>query len=545
MIPVLRPYQAALDFQIDAAWAAGCKNVLAELPTGAGKTVTFSKKLRDHNGAGVAIAHRQELVGQISLSLSHFAIRHRIIGPPKVIKIILEKQRDELGRTYYDPNAPIAVAGVDTLIRRVDSLQRWINQVTLWIQDEAHHVLRANKWGTATTMFPHARGLGVTATPGRADGKGLGRDADGVFDKLVSGPGMRDLINAGYLSDYEIYCPPSDLDLSEVHVDASGEGNKDDVKKAVGKSRIVGDVVAHYLRIAPGKLGITFASDVETAQKIADQYNAAGVPAAMICSLTSDDERERLIKMFKARQLLQLVNVDLFGEGFDVPGIEVVSMARPTWSYNVYAQQFGRALRTLIGKLFGIIIDHVGNVFRHGLPDKPRRWTLDAREKSGRKERDPNLIPLTSCTAPGCFRAYEAILNSCPYCGSVPEPAGRSRPEQVHGDLYKLDPAVLAAMRGEVDRIDGPVMVPMGMTGAAAGGLVKSWRERKEAQVSLRNSIALWAGYRRAEGHDDSQIYKLFYWKFGTTVIEAQALGRGEAENLTAKLEDSIYAQAI
>jgi superfamily II DNA or RNA helicase len=534
--PALRPYQHDLDVAVDQAWQAGARNVLAVAPTGSGKTVLFSDKLTKHRGAAVAIAHRQELVGQISLSLARFGLRHRIIGPRNVIKLILEQHRAETGRQYYDPNAPIAVAGVDTLIRR--DLGAWRQQVTLWVQDEAHHVLRGNKWGKAVDLFPNARGLGVTATPERADGKGLGDHADGVFRRLIQGPSMRDLINGGYLADYRIFAPPSDLDLNPVRTAADGDYNRSDLRGAVRKSHIVGDVVDHYRRIAPGLLGVTFATDVETAGEIADRYNAAGVPAKMVCAKTPDAERNASIRAFRERRLLQLVNVDLFGEGFDVPAIEVVSFARPTQSYAVFAQQFGRALRPLPGKSHGIVIDHVENVQRHRLPDADRKWSLDAREKTSRTARDPDAIPVTTCTA--CFRVFEATSATCPYCGHKPEPVGRSRPEQVEGDLYELDPAALAALRGEFERVDGPVRIPMGLSGPPAKALANRWRERQEAQRDLREHIALWAGHRRADGMADAEIHRRFYWRFGVDVMTAQTLGAREAGDLTARISDNI-----
>lgn len=534
----LRPYQLDGIAAIRESWDRGARNVLFTLPTGGGKTVMFSDVLAHHTGAACAIAHRQELVGQISVSLARFELRHRIIGPRNVIRHIINLQRRETGRAYYDPNAAIAVAGVDTLVRRADALAGWCRQVTLWVQDEAHHVLKANKWGKATKLFPNARGLGVTATPERADGKGLGNHADGVFETLVAGPSMRDLINGGHLAEYRIFAPRSDLDLAPVRLAADGDYNRDDLRVAVRRSHIVGDVVAHYMRIAFGRLGVTFATDVETAANIAEQYRAAGVPAALVTAETPDEERARTIEQFKARRLWQLVNVDLFGEGFDVPGIEVVSMARPTQSFAVYAQQFGRALRPLPGKAAGIIIDHVGNVERHRLPDAPRGWTLDAREKSARRERDPDAIPVTTCTK--CFRVYESLTTTCPFCGAAPTPRGRSRPEQVDGDLHELDPAALAALRGDIERIDGPAQIPHGLARPARARLEVQWRERREAQRILRGMIALWAGYRKAEGMADSEIYRRFFFKFGIDVMSAQALGRPDAETLTARISDAI-----
>jgi superfamily II DNA or RNA helicase len=242
----------------------------------------------------------------------------------------------EYGRSYYDTTATVAVAGVQTLVRRGEMLGHWLGGVSLVVQDESHHLLSGNIWGKAANMFPNAKFLGVTATPCRADGKGLGAVADGIFEKMVIGPDMRTLIGMGYLTDYRIFAPPSDLDLSNVKIGAEGDYTRPGLKKAIEKSHITGDVVKHYKRIADGKLGITFAVDVETASNIAAQFNAAGVPAEVLSAKTPDLMRHQVIQRFKNREILQLVNVDLFGEGFDLPALEVVSMARPTESFALY-----------------------------------------------------------------------------------------------------------------------------------------------------------------------------------------------------------------
>lgn len=541
----LRDYQQALYSDIHSAWGF-LHNVLAVLPTGGGKTVMFANAIADESGPAVAIAHRQELVGQISIALAKYGVKHRIIGPKSVVKLVVSQHMEQLGRSYYDPGARKAVAGVDTLVLRADDLKDWCNSVRLWVQDEAHHVLRANKWGTAATLFPNARGLGVTATAVRADGKGLGRHADGVFDTLVEGPGMRDLINRGYLTDYRIFAPPSDLDLSGVSIsDRTGDYNPHQLKKSIQKSHVVGDIVAHYLRLAHGKLGITFTVDVETAGEIAEQFRAAGVPAEVVSAKTPDRTRVEILRRFRNREIKQLVNVDLFGEGFDVPAVEVVSMGRPTESYGLYAQQFGRALRILPGKDVALIIDHVGNVIRHGLPDAPRVWTLDRRERRARSEFDPDVIPVKAC--PACAGVYERIYKQCPYCGFVPVPSVRSGPEFVDGDLCELDAATLAALRGEVLRIDespeqaAQRLARSGAPRAAVLGLAKRHKERQEAQKELREAVALWGGKQRAAGRPDSESYRRFYFRFGgVDVLTAQTLGRPEALALAERVRADL-----
>ena len=559
----LRPYQSKLKSDVYGAWDSGVKNVLAVSPTGSGKTVLFSDVIKEHEGASCAIAHRQELVTQISLALARDGVRHRIIGPDKVIRLANRIHMDELGKSYFNANAPAAVAGVDTLVRRRNELSHWLTRVTKWVQDEAHHVLIKNKWGKAVDMFPNAIGLGVTATPTRADGAGLGSWCGGVFDEMIEGPQMRALIEMGYLTDYRVFAPPSDLDLTNVNITASGEFSPAPLKAAVQKSHVIGDVVSHYLRIAPGKLGITFATDVETATDIAREFNRAGVPAEIVHAGTPDAERVEILKRFKARELLQLVNVDLFGEGFDLPAIEVVSMARPTQSYSLFVQQFGRALRLMISKILAgawdtytdeqrrafiaesskphaIIIDHVGNVERHNLPDKPRVWTLEGRKKG--KKKDDNEIPVKVCVNPECVAVYEAIKNTCPYCGLKPEPAERSGPEFVDGDLLELDPETLAEMRGEISEVDKDKELArqdaknkyMPKVGEYAH--VSRHVERQEMQTALRESIKWWGAYQRELGRDDSESYRRFYFRFGVDILTAQALNKKDALALAEKI---------
>jgi superfamily II DNA or RNA helicase len=297
----------------------------------------------------------------------------------------------------------------------------------------------------------------------------------------------------------------------------------------------MGDVIDHYLRLAAGKLGVTFATDVKTAEELAEKFNAAGVPAAAVSAATPDLERINLLKQFKNRQILQLVNVDLFGEGFDLPAIEVVVMARPTQSFSLYVQQFGRALRIMPGKERAIIIDHVGNVIRHGLPDAPRLHTLDAPEKRGAAKK-PEGIPVRACAE--CTAIYERVLVKCPFCGYAQPPAFRTGPEAVDGDLIELDPATLADMRKEIEKVDKPAEIYKAELEAKhtpkLGVLanVKRHKSRQAAQSELRETIANWAGIQRAAGIDDRESYKRFFFLFGMDVLTAQTLDAKEANNL-------------
>lgn len=561
----LRPFQQTIKAAVFQQWQDGRRNVLVKSPTGSGKTVILADIVRTVDKASAVIAHRSELVSQISLALAGEGVRHRIVGPDSLRRNCVSLHMDRLGRTAYDPAARVGVCGVDTLVNRDVKADAWFSQVGLWVQDEAHHVLKDNKWGTAAQMFPNAYGLGVTATPARADGKGLGAHADGLFDAIVQGPEMRELIDAGYLTDYRIFAPPSDVDYSEVSITASGDLSPAKLRAAVHASdKIVGDVVKHYLRIAKGKLGVTFAVDVESAKEIAAAFNAAGVPAEIVSAKTPDLLRAQILRRFERREVLQLVNVDLFGEGFDLPAIEVVSMVRKTESWPLFVQQFGRALRLMIskqlaaawgdftdqqrldhiagsGKPVALIIDHVGNVIRHGLPDAPRADSLDRR--ASRSSGPSDAIPLRTCANPNtdgagtpCASVYERFRKTCPFCGFYPEPPARSAPEFVDGDLFELDAKTLAAMRGQVAAIDGAPRIPHGLPPLAVAGVRKQHAQRIEAQQDLRDQIALWAGWQAAQGFDDSQSYRRFFHAFGIDVLGAQALGRPDAEALTLRL---------
>lgn len=552
-----REYQAELDHLVCEAWRHGARDVMPVLPCGGGKTVVFSNMLAREQGASCIIVHRNHLVGQASKTLARNGVRHRVLGSLATQRtcVQLHMSDPEIGRNFVDPSAPCAVAGVDTLIG-MDTRDPWFARVSLVITDEGHHLLAGNKWGKARAMFPNARGAAFTATAMRPDGKGLGRHTDGLIDSLVQVIGMRELIQMGYLADYRIFAPPNTLDLSEVGISAGGDFSPPNVAQAVKRANITGDVVEHYLRIAPGKLGATFAVNVEEATKLTAAYRAAGVPAEMITGDTPDTLRDSIFRRYRAREVLQLVSVDVLGEGTDVPSMEVISLARPTASWVTYVQQFCRPLRPL-GDKVGIIIDHVGNVERHaktrGLPDTPQNYNLDRREKAP-KGAPSDAVPQRVCLnmhvggqmvdgemvgGEPCMSSYERVLDACPYCGHVPEVAGRSSPAQVEGVLHELDPEVLRRMRGEADAVMGPA--PMqGASYAIAKAAHRNHVEKQAAQNDLRAALALWGGWQVALGRSETEAQRRFWHRYNTTGLDAAALGPAEARALEAHIRAEL-----
>lgn len=523
----LHPYQFKLKLDHYQTWNQGAQNNLAVLPTGGGKSIVVTDINQDQvreGKAGAIIAHRNELVSQMSLHVARRGIPHRLIGPDAMIRNIIADHRAEFGgKSFVQQNAITSVGGVDTILSRSEALTEWAEQQDYWVIDEAHHVLRENKWGRAAALFTNARGLGVTATPQRADGKGLGAHSDGVFHSMILGPSMRELIDMGFLTDYEIAAPEASFVMEDSDLGTTGDYTPDKMRTKARNSRIVGDVVENYIKFALGKRAICFATDVETAEKIAAQFNASGIPAAAVSAKTHSEVRAEAIRRFRDGRLTVLVNVDLFGEGFDVPACECVIMARPTASLAVYLQQFGRALRTMIGKAYGLVIDHVENWKLHSFPDIPRNWTLDAREKGRKKEKDPEEMPTVRCKNAECGKLYMKFMKACPHCGAMPVPAGRGGPDQVEGDLTLLDRDILARMRADIE-LESPASVAQRQAQAAgfasASALaIEQQTAKHHAHKRLYDAIEQWAGIQRFKGRDDQESYRRFYHAAGVDVL--------------------------
>jgi superfamily II DNA or RNA helicase len=572
---MLRDFQTEVENGIFQAWdEPNVFNVMPVLPTGGGKTVLVGSTIKRLNVPTCAIAHRQELVSQMSLALNRENIPHGIIAPKPVQQQIIRLHHETHGYSRYKYNADVRVAGVDSLPGHGNDV-RWFSKVGLVVQDEGHHVLKTNKWGRAMGMFPNARGLFPTAHALRADGNGLGRLASGLVDRLVLGPSCRELITRGFLTDYDIYCPESDLDFSEVEISpVTGEMVQPQLRAATHKSKqLVGNVVDEYIKRAYGKLGVTFAVDIEDAKKIAAEYNTRGVPAEIITAKTPVNVRGQLMAQFRRRVLLQLVSVDCLGEGVDVPAIEVISMARRTASFQLFSQQLGRTLRTMLegvtfngapvwevwgslsdaqrlwfiagsAKPKAIVIDHVGNTVYmaqyHGRPCSRQNYSLDDAPARSKIRKGPEA--LRTCTK--CVKPYERYLLQCPYCQHIPPIPVRVLPEQVEGDIVLLDPTVLAAMQADIDKIDGPP--PTVFDGPVGGAILKNHYNRQRHQASLRHILAVWGGWRVQYFNEDLRVaQKRFYLTFGIDVMSAQALAAAEATALEMKIIDELNRNNI
>ncbi len=545
----LRPYQDQAKHDIYSAWDSGHKNVLLVKPTGMGKTRTFSSIAYDFAigrifGGIIPTAisvHRKELVQQISLTLSEIGVPHNIIAPRPTILGIIAAQRRLYKAQYYDHSAYISIVSVDTLNSRILQHEKWAKSIGLWITDEAAHLLKNNKWGKVIDYFPNAKGLGVTATPQRLDKRGLGKHADGVFDTMVEGPTTRWGIENGYLCRYKIAVPAGDYQSYLKQANSGSDFTYEAMEKAAHESSIIGDVVENYFKFADKKQAILFAPGIGTAHEMEKKFNDAGVKAQLLTGESTDQKRLEGMIAFQEKDTKVLINVDLFDEGLDVPGIECVIHARPTMSLGKYRQINGRGLRPAENKEHLIVIDHVGNVTRHGLPCKDIKWTLDRIIKRRDKV---NLIRI--CGNHECNAPYDRTLSECPWCGTEAVTGSRSGggggrvpPEQVDGDLYLIDPDTIRELEAQT-LLEDPAVVAERVrraAGPAAGQkAIKDQQARIAMQKTLAETIAIWSGRKKLFGYSDRQIHKLFYLEQEMTISMALSLTRAEMEKLQEEL---------
>lgn len=357
----LRPYQQDVKDKIFTLWKSE-KNVMLQMPTGAGKTILFSSVINDiikvPDSKILIIAHRKELLEQISSHLSKYNIEHGIISSNR--KRCLEKR--------------VQVASIQTLTHKNNEEITKSFVPNFIVIDEAHHTL-AKTYDQLWKLYPLSWKLGVTATPCRINGAPFTNH----FSELISSLSVKELIEKGFLSDYTFYTENPDSDLSKAILSikkksSTGDYRINDLLQNLNVERHVKKLVLSYSTYANGLKGIVYCISIEHAHNICEAYKNIGVVAEYIDSKTPKTEREQIVQDFKDGKIQVLVNVDIFSEGFDCPDVEFIQMARPTWSLSKYMQQVGRGLRTSLGKDKTIILDNAGMYARFGLPSDTRLW---------------------------------------------------------------------------------------------------------------------------------------------------------------------------
>lgn len=428
----LRPYQTALLFDILAAFAGGARRVLAVLPTGGGKTICFSELAQADTDATAIVAHRRELIRQASGKL---ALPHGIIAPG-----------------YPQTSHRIQVASVQTIARRAHRDYGFI------VLDEAHHAV-AGQWRKFLDAQPAARVLGVTATPERLDGRGLGD----MFDTLIVGPSVADLIADGYLSPVRVFAPPG-ADLSGVRTIA-GDYDAQQVAEVMDRPALLGDAVLHYSRHADGQPAVAFCATVAHAEHTAAAFRAAGYRSACVHGGQDVSSRDAGIRGLGDGSIDVLTSCDLISEGTDIPAVGCVMLLHKSQSLGRIMQEIGRGFRpiyapghdlnTRAGRIAAIaasskpwltILDHAANLNQpgFGMPDAPRNWTLE-----GRIKRDRTAPALRRC--PECYAVHPPAPR-CPACSHeyTVERAAVRPPETADGDLIEVTRAALPALKEQL-----------------------------------------------------------------------------------------------
>lgn len=381
---ILRPYQNELIGAADAALDEH-HSIIVALATGGGKTPVMSsmaKSVVEQGGSVWALAHREELVDQMSEKFAEFGVPHGIV------------------KSGYSIQAKGTQVGMIQTIRNKLHLLETPDYIFI---DECHHT-PASQYADIINATK-ARRVGFTATPWRLDGKGLGD----FYNYIVPGPQTAELISMGFLCPPRIWAPAL-IDTKGLHT-KYGDYDKREIAPLLDEPAITGDVIKHYEQIASGTSAAVFCVDIEHASHVAEGFNAAGISASYVSGAMPKTTRRNILARFRAKEILVLTTADLISEGFDCPGIETVILLRPTKSLTLYMQQVGRGLRLADGKLFARLIDHVQNTVLHGSPTRYRYWDLEGRKKN--REKDEDEIDIRVCSV--CHLAYEGAM--CGDCG--------------------------------------------------------------------------------------------------------------------------------
>lgn len=370
----------------------GHRQHIIQSPAGSGKTVTGAYIMQQAASKGVTclfVVPRTELLRQTSKALHGFGIRHGVVSPSRPMT---------RGQRVY-------VAMAKTLANRI-SKGASLPDVGLIIYDEGHGSV-APTYDAIFERWPDAVHLCLSATPGRTDDIPLSKR----YTAMVHGPSVRDLIARGNLSDYRMYRPA----IAQLANITGGNLDRESAERL--DKAVIGDAVEHYRRLCNGKRTVVVTPSVKKAEEVAADYRAAGIRAATIEGSMPDRERQQVLDDLRAHRVDVVTSCDLLVEGVDIPEIEVVQWLRRTSSLRVWIQACGRSQRVHAGKEHAIILDHVNNSGRLGLPCEDFEWSLDVEPKRKTINVDDVVVPST-VRCEQCFRTYAGNAYVCPHCGA-------------------------------------------------------------------------------------------------------------------------------
>lgn len=422
----LHQFQKQIIYDTKKTMSEGATAPLIVSPTGSGKTIIFShiaQGAMKKDKRVLILTHRKEILRQTLSKLFGFGVQSGQIvsGMPMT--------RDKC-----------QVAMIGTLVNRVDKIKR----PDLIIIDECHHAV-ANQWKKVINFFSDVPRLGFTATPERADGTGL----IDVFDTMIKGPSLAQLVADGFLSYPVMYKPPHEI-TQKFHI-KRGDFDKDEQQQAMTKKTIIGDVLEHYRRYLDHQPVVCYCVSLEHCRIMTQVFKDAGYRAEMVWGNMNEKDRDRAIYGLADGSIEIVTSCDVISEGVDIPVMAGCIMLRRTTSLSLYLQQAGRALRIYPGKDRAVILDHSGNYYIHGHILADRDWSLDHGKRNHKKDKPPTTTGCPKCSGvwPGTPRICPGILPSGERCGfqfsTNPNIAGQQRktPHQIAGEL-------VAALPGDV-----------------------------------------------------------------------------------------------
>ncbi len=442
-------------------------------PTGSGKTTIATEIVERLGRRTLWLAHRKELIDQAAERLAAHGLRAGIV----------------MAGYQSDPDAHVQVASVQTLVRRNKP------PAGLVVVDECHHAA-AETYQKILSDYTDAALVGLTATPFRLDGRGLGD----LFGELVVAAWSDELCTAGVLHKPRVWASKAP-DLRGVRV-VAGDYNLGALAERTNTAELNADIVETWQKRAAGRRTAAFAVDIAHSEAITEAFRQAGVPAEHLDGATPRAERDAILARLATGETLVVSNCMVLTEGWDLPALECAIIARPTASLNLHLQMIGRVMRACHGKDGALVLDHAGNHHVHGLVTRRLDYTLSD-EKVGFSE------PLGLRRCGHCGLLFETGAPCCPECGWAPEAtgAGRRHRPAIHGE-------------GELAEFDD-----------------SAFEYRRQVWVQIE-------AQREAAGYKPGWSYYRFFDRFGVAPIVAD----GELvnpQNATAGQKAEVYREFL
>lgn len=472
-------------------------SALLVLATGAGKTVVFSSIAKSAAAKGkrvLILAHRDTLIRQASEKLTAYGVDHGIMMPsftPAPYKLV-------------------QVASVQTLVRRLDKIK---HKFDLIIIDEAH-LSAAKSYMTCIEALAGNKVLGVTGSPCRLDGKGLGRHVGGLFDEMFIGISIKDLIAQGFLVKPAVFAPAERVDLTGIKM-VGGDYDTHALADLMDKPKITGSAIAQYQSICPGVPAVAWCANVAHAEHVAAEFNAAGIPALMLSGEASSSDRSKALRDLSSGKIKVITFAMLLVEGVDCPAIGAVILLRPTMSLASLLQVIGRGLRpiyadgmpldTVDERMAAIdagpkgrrcfVLDHAGLTFTHGFADEIREWSLDGMRKKKKSKKDAADKDTAIKQCEKCYFVHDPAPE-CPCCGYVYPVRAAGKPETVDGELKEITEEIRATMekrrsQGKIQTVED-LIEKLGYSRYRAEAIVAARAEKQNLIDGLTVDLRAW-----------------------------------------------------